>query len=388
MSLFNVTPAGLVTVDSSEIRKEFEEAYKQALGGEISTDSGTIEGYLIDNDTKFLTYAQQESANIANSFSVLTAKGRALDVVAGLWGYYRKAGEKTVVNAVLTGSSGTVIRAGSVASAGGVNYVLLVTVTIGTAGTVSAQFQCVESGAITCAPSALNEIITTTKGWDAITNNQAGIVGYDEETDEQFRARITANWLNIRSIGTLGAIMDSVAQINGVLSALVRENMSNNEITIDNVVLSPHSIYLAVVGGKAEDIARTLYNKKTSGAGTNGGTTISYTDPSNGVVQNYQIKRADILPVHIKIIYSNNYYTPVDVNEKIKSTLINYISGGLSIGQTISGNMLSLAFENFEYANILSIKLSLDGQAWNDYISATIEQMPDVAPENILVEEA
>ena len=388
MSLFNVTPAGLVTVDSSEIRKEFEEAYKQALGGEISTDSGTIEGYLIDNDTKFLTYAQQESANIANSFSVLTAKGRALDVVAGLWGYYRKAGEKTVVNAVLTGSSGTVIRAGSVASAGGVNYVLLDTVTIGTAGTVSAQFQCVESGAITCAPSALNEIITTTKGWDAITNNQAGIVGYDEETDEQFRARITANWLNIRSIGTLGAIMDSVAQINGVLSALVRENMSNNEITIDNVVLSPHSIYLAVVGGKAEDIARTLYNKKTSGAGTNGGTTISYTDPSNGVVQNYQIKRADILPVHIKIIYSNNYYTPVDVNEKIKSTLINYISGGLSIGQTISGNMLSLAFENFEYANILSIKLSLDGQAWNDYISATIEQMPDVAPENILVEEA
>lgn len=388
MSLFNVTPAGLVTVDSSEIRKELEEAYKQALGGEISTDSGTIEGYLIDNDTKFLTYAQQESANIANSFSVLTAKGRALDVVAGLWGYYRKAGEKTVVNAVLTGSSGTVIRAGSVASAGGVNYVLLDTVTIGTAGTVSAQFQCVESGAITCAPSALNEIITTTKGWDAITNNQAGIVGYDEETDEQFRARITANWLNIRSTGTLGAIMDSVAQINGVLSALVRENMSNNEITIDNVVLSPHSIYLAVVGGKAEDIARTLYNKKTSGAGTNGGTTVSYTDPSNGVVQNYQIKRADILPVHIKITYSNNYYTPVDVDEKIKSTLINYISGGLSIGQTISGNMLSLAFENFEYANILSIKLSLDGQTWNDYISATIEQMPDVAPENILVEEA
>lgn len=388
MSLFNVTPAGLVTVDSSEIRKELEEAYKQALGGEISTDSGTIEGYLIDNDTKFLTYAQQESANIANSFSVLTAKGRALDVVAGLWGYYRKAGEKTVVNAVLTGSSGTVIRAGSVASAGGVNYVLLDTVTIGTAGTVSAQFQCTESGAITCAPSALNEIITTTKGWDAITNNQAGIVGYDEETDEQFRARITANWLNIRSIGTLGAIMDSVAQINGVLSALVRENMSNKEITIDNVVLSPHSIYLAVVGGKVEDIARTLYNKKTSGAGTNGGTTVSYTDPSNGVVQNYQIKRADILPVHIKITFSNNYYTPVDVDKKIKSTLINYISGGLSIGQTISGNMLSLAFENFEYANILSIKLSLDGKTWNDYVSATIEQMPDVTSENVLVEEA
>lgn len=388
MSLFNVTPAGLVTVDSSEIRKEFEEAYRQALGGEISTDSGTIEGYLIDNDTKFLTYAQQEAANIANSFSVLTAKGRALDVVAGLWGYYRKAGERTVVNAVLTGSSGTVVRAGSVASAGGVNYVLLDTVTIGTAGTVSAQFQCVESGAITCAPSALNEIITTTSGWDAITNNQAGIVGYDEETDEQFRARITANWLNIRSVGTLGAIMDSVAQINGVLSALVRENMSNNEITIDNVVLSPHSIYLAVVGGEAEDIAKTLYNKKTSGAGTNGGTTVSYTDPSNGVVQNYQIKRADILSVHIKIVYSNDYYTPVDVDKKIKSTLINYISGGLSIGQTISGNMLALAFENFEYANILSIKLSSDGQTWNDYISATIEQMPDVAPENILVEEA
>lgn len=388
MSLFNVTPAGLVTVDSSEIREELEEAYKQALGGEISTDSGTIEGYLIDNDTKFLTYAQQEAANIANSFSVLTAKGRALDVVAGLWGYYRKAGEKTVVNAVLTGSSGTVINAGSIAAAGDVQYNLLDTVTIGTTGTVSAQFQCAESGAVTCPPSALNEIITTTSGWDAVTNNQAGIVGYDEEIDEQFRARITANWLNIRSTGTLGAIMDSVAQLNGVLSAIVRENMTNNEISIDNVTLSPHSIYLAVVGGDAEAIAKTLYNKKTAGADTNGNTVVSYTDPVTGVVQTYKIRRADILPVHIKITYSDNYYTPVDVADKIKATLINYISDKLTIGQTISGNMLALAFENFEYANILSIKLSSDGQTWSDYISATIEQMPAVAPENILVEEA
>lgn len=388
MSLFNVTPAGLVTVDSSEIREELEEAYKQALGSEISTDSGTIEGYLIDNDTKFLTYAQQEAANIANSFSVLTAKGRALDVVAGLWGYYRKAGEKTVVNAILTGSSGTVISAGSIAAAGDVQYTLLDTVTIGTTGTVSAQFQCTESGAITCPPSALNEIITTTSGWDAITNNQAGVVGYDEETDERFRARITANWLNIRSIGTLGSIMDNVAQLNGVLSAIVRENMTNNEISIDNVTLSPHSIYLAVVGGAAEDIAKTLYNKKTAGADTNGNTVVSYTDPVTGVVQTYKIRRADILPVHIKITYSDNYYTPVDVGDMIKAVLINYVSGKLTIGQTISGNMLALAFENFEYANILSIKLSSDGQNWADYISATIEQMPDITADNIVVAEA
>ena len=51
MSLFYVTNQGVITVDTSEIKSDFAEAYKGALGANINLESSTFQGQMITNDT-------------------------------------------------------------------------------------------------------------------------------------------------------------------------------------------------------------------------------------------------------------------------------------------------------------------------------------------------
>ena len=86
MSIFSVTPQGVITVDTSSIKGDFQEAYKGALGANLNLDDSTVQGQFIITDTKMLTTAQGEVVNIANSFSVYYATGPALDVAAAFFG--------------------------------------------------------------------------------------------------------------------------------------------------------------------------------------------------------------------------------------------------------------------------------------------------------------
>lgn len=71
-------------------------------------------------------------------------------MAAAFFGYYRKQGVGTVVTATLSGTANTVIEEGALATDGTYQYALLDTVTIGEGGTVEAEFQCTETGAIPC----------------------------------------------------------------------------------------------------------------------------------------------------------------------------------------------------------------------------------------------
>ena len=130
MSRFNVTPNGVITIDTVDIKSEFEGAYKGALGADLDLDSSTPQGQMIINDTAAYVQMQQEIVNIANNYSVFYASGHALDVAGSRYGYYRKQGTSTVVVATVHGAAGTTISAGALASDGTNEYAALDTVTL------------------------------------------------------------------------------------------------------------------------------------------------------------------------------------------------------------------------------------------------------------------
>lgn len=361
MSLFNVSEAGIITVDSVDIEEQFIEAYKQALGANLNTEAGTFQGQMILNDTAMLTYAQNQCALIGNAFSAYSATGAALDVVAGFWGYYRKQGVATVVNCTVTGTVGTIIPAGSLVSDGEHQFAALDTVTIPAGGSVNAQFQCTESGAIVCLSNTVTDIVTVIDGWDTVTNQAKGITGYETESDNDFRARITANWFNIRGRGALGAIIDNMAQLDNVISVLGRENPTNANMIIDGITLKPHSVYICIAGGSSSDIAETMYNQKTIGADTNGTTSVAWYDESTGLTNTYHIQRPTMVNLRIQVNYAPTYFTPADIQDKIKTAIMGFIeSNALTIGQRVSGNWLAQAFDGFDYASILSVKIGVE----------------------------
>lgn len=388
MSLFNVTDQGVITVDTADIRAEFEQAYKEALGADLNLDVSTPVGQLVVNDTTALTTAMAECVAIANETSVYSATGQALDVAAARSGYYRKTATPTTVVATLTGNNGTTIPAGSKASDGEHEYVLLDTVTIPVSGSVMAQFQCTEPGAIPCPAGTLTSIITTISGWDTITNANDGVVGVESETDNAFRDRITANYLNKRARSILGAIVDNIAALPDVISVVGYENPTANTEVHDGITMTPHSICVSVFGGSGPEIARVLGEQKTLGATTIGNTTVSYMDGLVNYQYDYKIYRPAELPIYVDIEYAPNSYTGASTVSDITGLITEYIANNpLKIGQTITGNYISMALNGYNKVDVLAVKVSMDGETWDDYVVANMTQIPTISSANITVTE-
>lgn len=387
MSLFTVTQQGVLTVDSSEILQELQDAYKGALGADLSLEESTPQGQMITNDERFLSYAQEQISLLMNNISPLTATGDALDVAGGIWGYYRKQDTATVVNVTLNGTAQTQVPAGTLFSNGDKQFSLLDTVRIGSSGFTIGQCACTETGAITCIAGSLNRIITPIEGLDSVNNPADGIVGFDRESDALFRKRITANWLNIRGISVLGSIIDAIAQVDGVISVVGRENYLDQTRIVDGVSMGPHSIYIDVLGGTGSDIAKVLTQKKTLGAATVGSVEAIYSDPDVNYPYSYNIARPAEVNIHCQIKYSENFYTPADVVDKIKDRVMAYIAENpFMIGEKISGYEISQALDGFEYAEILSVKVSLINGDFTDYIETNIQQVGVLQRANINVE--
>ncbi len=389
MSLFSVNELGVITVDASVIRADVEQAYKKALGSDLDVSSGTAQGQLIDYDMKALNLTQESLLKVANSFLPFYAVGDELDRSAAVFGYTRKLNQPTVVVCTLTGAAGTIIPAGSLVSDGTYQFAALDNTTLPSTGSINAQFASTTSGAIQVLPGTVTTIVTNISGWDTVTNNYAGATGYATETDNEFKQRITANWLNIRAIGLLGAIVDNIAQLDGVLSVVGRENAKSITQVVDGVTMERNSIYLCVLGGNGNDIATCLGRVKTLGAGTVGDTVVGYYDPNADYTFYYKIRRPDVVDLSVQINYERNLYTPADITDKIKNQLLSYIAeNGFKIGQTISGNMLAQAFDDFPYMDLLSVKVNVSGETgYLDYLSLSIEQVAALSADNIATNE-
>ena len=389
MSTFNVTPNGVITVDTMDVLTEYQEAYKAALGSDLNLDASTPQGQLITNDVNNHTVLQAEIVNAINNYSVFYATGRALDVAGSRYGYYRKPGVATVVVATISGSQGTIIPSGSLASDGTNEYALLNTTTIPAGGSTKAQFQCTTPGTIYCPAGTLTDIVTAVVGWDTITNENDGVAGYATETDSAFRQRIVANMLQKRGRSTLGALVDNLASITNVISVVGRENPTGDTVTIDTVEMEPHSIYLCILGGDAKTIAQVIAEQKTMGAATVGNTTVTYLDPNTNYAYQYNIERPADVALYVKVQYKDNLYSPIEttVAEQIKAILQEYIANHpFVIGQTISGPDLSAAFADFTTASVIGISVSTDGTNYAQYITTTIKQVAILSTANITVE--
>lgn len=388
MSLFTVTNQGVITADTADIKSEFEQAYKEALGANLNTDSSTPVGQLITNDTNALTTAMAECVAMANENNVYYATGQALDVAAAMYGYYRKSAVPTTVIALVSGTANTVIPAGSLFSDGTHEYKSLNVATIPVGGSVSIECQCTEDGAIACPANTLTTIVSEIAGLDSVTNVNDGIIGYESESDNAFRDRITANFLNKRARAILGAIVDNIAAINNVISVVGEENPEDDTVTKSGVSMPPHSIFLTVLGGDTSKIAEVIAQQKTLGAETLGNTNVAFVDEYSGYVYSYKIYRPTQVTLYAKVEFSTNEYTAPNASDQIKALIVEYITNNpFKIGQTVSGAVLAEALNGYNKVDLLAVKVSTDGSTWGDYVTVNKTQFATLSATNISTNE-
>lgn len=277
--------SGVVVPTTQEVRDDLAAGFQEAFrtndsDPDLNVDPSSPMGQVVDLATAEVEAKNAELAYLANMFNPRTASGNWLDALAALYGLTRKVSEPTVVVCTCTGLAGTTIPYGAIVQdtagnkyrhriAGGVQ--------IGSSGTIDTEFSSVDHGAIEVSAGAITQIVTVVAGWDSVSNAAPGVIGRDLEPDGELLNRMVQSYA-INANGTVANIQANLAELDGVLDVVVLENYTNQEQVQYSVTLDPHSIAVCIVGGEDEDIARTIFQRKSGGCGTTGDTEIEYVD--------------------------------------------------------------------------------------------------------------
>ena len=250
-----------------------------AFGGNLnvntlSTPQGqlasSIAAYIADSNALFSYFVSQTDPQYAQGFMQ--------DAIGRIFGLTRLPATFTTVTCTCVGAVGTVIAAGAQAQdTAGNLYTTALGGTIGGSGAVSMVFTAQVAGALACSAGTLTRIMSTTPGWDSITNPTGTdtlplTLGVTQETPQAFESRRQASlFVNGQSMtqAVLGAVLASGTALvppNIPVDCFVYDNSTGTATTYGGMTLPPNSLYVAVEGGDPLSIATAIWQKKSVGA--------------------------------------------------------------------------------------------------------------------------
>jgi hypothetical protein len=364
----------------------------------LNTDPETPQGQIIDSQVATVNQKDSEVLYLAQQFDPRTAEGRFQDALAEIYFIKRKSAINSYALCTLNGRAGTQISAGALIESeiDGTQWSLDQDVTIPAEETITAQFTCLTEGAISASAGTLTKIVTTVTGWDAVTNATA-TVGTLEESQSAFEQRRRESVaLNARS--TVNAVYANVSQCDGVIAVYAVDNKKNISETIDNYTLTPHSIFVSVIGGENADIAKAIYDNLSAGCDYNGNTNVDITNEYSGAVETVKFYRPAQFDIYVKVSIQNNASLPDDYENIIKQAVYNNFYGlddlkinnepllRLKMNDDLYSSRFTPSILNAGIANVLTVQLSLDGSTWVNNVHIPITADPTLDQNNITIE--
>lgn len=297
---YGVTPTGFVTKTLTEIKAAFEAAYRATFGAGINIAVQSVFGQLIGIKSEPLAEVWEQMAAVYAASFPDSASGVQLDNVCALTGTTREEPSLTHVLATVTGTPGTPLTAGRIASIAGtgVKFELLADVTIGGGGsTTGVEFAAVDSGPVPCYAGTLTVIDTPVSGWTGITNPADHFVlGADLESDSALRIRREVE-LRAQGNAAVEPIRAKVLDVTGVVDCYVFVN--DTDLT-DGDGVPPHSFEVVVNGGADADIRAAIFATKAAGIRSHGTTSGTVVD-SQGISHTIKFSRPTVLTMYVKI---------------------------------------------------------------------------------------
>lgn len=281
--------------------------------------------------------------DVYNSRFVDTAVGTSLYNLGKAIGLRLLSAQKASGYLQVSGTDGTTVPVGWLASTtAGTQYVVV------TAGVITDGSALVPAQAALAGPdgntlaNTITSIVNPMEGITEVTNPAAFDGGRNVETDDEYRERY---YQSVDYAGGVNAdaIRGEILQnVESVYSAIVYENDTDSE---DADGLPPHSFEAVVYGGLDADIAQQIYRRKAAGIQTHGSTTVAVIS-AGGQTYNIKFSRPTPVSVYIKITHltTDDETFPEDGEAQIKQALIDYlggtVNGGLGIGEDVYYNRL------------------------------------------------
>ncbi|WP_058909743.1 baseplate J/gp47 family protein [Entomohabitans teleogrylli] len=368
--LYNyVDSTGAIVPDTADIKSDIEREFKSALGENMSTADDTPQGRLIAGETSARRAVAENNALLANQVNPDLATGIFLESICAWLGIERKAESVSTIASVTLGGIPLVeIPTGSRArSVDGDLYMTTRTIVLDSAGRGKVDFVALETGALVCPVGGLTTIVDSVLGWETIHNDNAAIPGDAPQSDEALRLQRELR-LAGQGTSTVEAQISNLYAVAGVKSLTFLENISHEYQTIEGVVMKPHSVWACVHGGTDDDIAMSLLNNKTAGAGWNGKVSVSVTEPNASIPYTVLFDRPTEVPIRVEVSARQGQST-VSLKEAIVAALMRYASGeiegehGFVTGMNVSPFELSGAI-NIIYPGIFirNILIARDDQ--------------------------
>lgn len=394
----SITETGITVPPTQDILQGTLQDINQAFGGNLNIKSVSTPQYVwASEQAQAIALSGSSLAFGLSQFDPDKAFGRWQDAIGHIYFLERKPGTPTVVNATCTGIPGVTLPAGSLARDTQDNvYRSLSAATFGEDGQALVPFANTVSGAIPCAAGALVYIQVAVSGWDAITNLQPGIVGTEVEGRDAFELRRQES-VALNAIGTVPAIRANVLAIDDVTDCYVIDNDTGNTVKkgATNYSLKPHSVYVAVVGGDDDEIAKTIWRKKDLGCDMNGNTPITVYDDSALAPPYPEYKILFNRPAPIPILYEvtirKDALLPSDIVALVQNAIISAFNGlveGFARerigGQIYASRYYSVVTAISNRISIVSILIGAE-TANQNMVEMGIDQVPVIQASDITV---
>lgn len=385
--------SGVIVADTADTLTEVQNEFKNAFGQDLVVTPDTPQGVLITAETLARDNVIKNNAALANQINPNLAGGVFLDAILALTGTERDVAERSIVTATMTGVAGTVVPAGvRAATAAGDEFETVSTVVIGISGTVDADFQSVEFGPVPAAGGTLTTIVDGVLGWETVTNTDAAVLGRAEQSDQAARL-YRKNTLALQGQSLPEAITSGLYATEGVRSMSFRENTTSAPAVIDGINLAAHSIYVCVDGGTDLDVATTILEKKSGGAGYNGSVTVNVVNADSG--QTYPVtfdRPTDVdIQTRVTIKASSSIVDPVAA---VKEAVLAFANGeleeepGFTVGNDVSSFELAGAINRlYPTIYVQKVELSLaTPTVWStDPIAIALDEIAAIASGAITV---
>ncbi|UCL84487.1 baseplate J/gp47 family protein [Pseudomonas sp. HS-18] len=388
---------GITLPQEKDILEGVQADINQAFGGGVNPGLTTPQGQLAQTTTAIIGDKNDQIAEVVNNVDPDKAVGRWQDAIGRIYFLERIAASGTVVTGSCAGLVGAVIPAGSAAQdANGYIYFSLADATIPASGSVDVDFQNSTMGPIACPIGNLSKIYTAVPGWDRVTNSAAGTLGTDVESraDFEYRRRLSVAANGVNSVQSILGRLLSVAD---VLDAYVIDNPKGVVVNTGatNYPLAAHSMYAAVVGGAAADVAAAIWGKKSLGCNYNGDTSYVIED-SEGYEKPYPQytvtwQTPDAKPTFFKIQIANDPLLPSNIVDLVRAAVLNAFNGAdggsrARIGSTIyAGRYYAGVAAVNGNVNIESITMGFTSTAAAVSLAFGIDQRPTLDASNIQV---
>lgn len=329
------TPTGLALPADSAILAGVQTDMNAAFGGNLNPALSTPQGQLATSQAAILSAKNAEFAKFVSQVDPDTADSFMQDAIARIYFLNRRPASSTVVQVVCTGLVGLAIPVGSqVRDTNKRVYSSTQAGVIGVSGNVTLPFAAVVPGPTPCPSGAIaGAPYRAIFGWDSATNTTDGIAGALVETRAEFENRRRQS-VAINGTGTLGAIYANVFNVADVFDVYATENTTSAPIAVGSTAFSllPHSLYVAVVGGLAADVAKAIWERKDIGCDYNGNTSVTVTDQSgySNPQPQYVVKFETPTPLPIKfaVQLAANPALPSDIVAKVKAAIMSAFVGG------------------------------------------------------------